>query len=124
MNLTPELMVRDIESSIVFYTLLGFTVETMFPEDQPVYAQMGHDQAKIMLYTEPAFRSEMPHLPKPIGGTIALYVEVADITAVFLKISRKYRVVQKLRQTDYGTKECAVLDPNGYTVILSEKVTS
>lgn len=120
MIITPELMVKEILASIAFYQSLGFSVSAQFPENRPTFAVVKNDTAQLMLYQEADYRDEFPHLTNPIGGTVALFINVDDISDFYERL--KTNVVKKLHQTDYGTHEFAVLDPDGYTLIFSQEI--
>jgi lactoylglutathione lyase len=120
MKITPELMVRDIATSLDFYhQILGFEIEVIFPESKPIFARIKYLEARIMLYQEEAFRQEYPNLNQPINSTSAIFIEVDHIQAWVEKIA-DLPVISSLHNTDYGTSEFAIADPDNYLLIFSE----
>lgn len=121
MKITPELMVKDVVASLHFYReVLGFSQSVLFPEEKPIFAKIGFEEASLMLYEETSFREEMPHLSSQIGGTTALFFEIPSIENWYQKIENKAVIVAPLHDTPYGAKEFAIFDPDGYTIIFSE----
>ncbi len=122
-GLTIELMVDDIQKTINFYkTMLGFEVTVSVPEKEPFFVVMSSGSAKLMLYTRSQFSEEIPEFKEiPVGGSIAMYMNVDNIETLFGKIKGKVKIIQELHETDYGTKEFSFEDCNGYIIMLANE---
>jgi lactoylglutathione lyase len=122
MQIIPELLVEDMAKSIAFYQeMLGFDLEVSFPESNPIFAQMKNGDAKLMLYVRKDFEAEIPKLKQlKIGGSFLLYMKVADIEQLYLKIKDKVKIIQPLHRTEYGSQEFSIEDINGYFLAFSE----
>jgi len=121
-QLIPVLLVEDMSKTLRFYEeILGFRREILFPEKNPIFAQIGRDEIQIMLYVRSEFEKEIPKLAKiNMGGTVALYIKADEIEDLYQKISQKVSVIQKLHQTDYGSFEFTIEDRNGYLIYFSQ----
>ena len=77
-QLIPELLVEDMKKTLKFYhDVLGFKSEIVFPEKNPIFAQVGKDNIHIMLYERSDFQNEIPKLKQiKMGGSILLYFKV------------------------------------------------
>lgn len=107
-NLTPMLESHDLEATIQFYTdVLGFTCDAY--EQEWGWASLSKDQVKIM-FTHPN-----PHrnLPKAIMSG-SLYINTDMVDSWWEKLKAKCAVCYELEQFEYGMKEFAVYDNNGY----------
>jgi lactoylglutathione lyase len=123
-NLTPELLVENIEQTINFYTkVLEFETVMTFPEEEPFFAIIKNSGVTIMLYERKPFGEEIPAFKNsPIGGTVALFIEVSDLDTSYEKIKDQVKIIQTPHETSYGTKEISFEDCNGYVIILNQKL--
>lgn len=124
LQLIPELLVEDMQKSIDFYVnVLGFKEEIVFPEKSPVFAQMGKNDAHIMLYIRNEFENEIPSLKNvKMGGSTLLYIRAAGVESLYAEIKDKVKIVQPFHKTDYGKIEFAIEDCNGYLITFSEDI--
>ncbi|OGD63752.1 hypothetical protein A2160_03695 [Candidatus Beckwithbacteria bacterium RBG_13_42_9] len=123
-QLIPELLVENMARSLKFYNqVLGFKSEIVFPEDKPIFAQVGRDGVQIMLYDRSDFQKEIPKLKKiKMAGTVLLYFKAEKIESFYQEIRDKIKVVQLLHQTSYGSLEFSFEDCNGYLIAFSEMI--
>jgi catechol 2,3-dioxygenase-like lactoylglutathione lyase family enzyme len=105
-DVTPNLIVSDIDRSLAFYRdVLGFSVVTTVPDAAPfVFAWMQRDTVKVFLNTEGSVKDSLPDLAaRPIGGTNTLFMIVEagspaeGIDALFDSVKSRARVVMPLK---------------------------
>ena len=123
-KLTPNLVVADVERSIAFYRdLLGFTVETTVPEQAPyVFAILRSGVVEIFVNSKEAAFEEYPALMRePLGGTLTLYLEVADAHESHALLKDRAKVVMPFEKKWYGVTEFAIADPDGWVITLAQR---
>jgi len=126
-ELVPELIVGNVSRSIDFYKdVLGFEVCQQVPEDGvPIWAEVAKGPARFMLQDWTETLSEMPQLlGRPKGG-ITIFVLKADtqdeVREIAESLSGHVNIVLPLRETDYGTVEFGITDPDGYVILFSAR---
>jgi catechol 2,3-dioxygenase-like lactoylglutathione lyase family enzyme len=122
-KLTPNLIVADVSRSIAFYRdVLGFTLEQTVPDAEPfVFAIVKSGDVQIYLNAPGPAVEEYPALKgRPIGGTLTLFIEVADARASYDQLKDRVQVVLPLETKWYGTTEFAFLDPDGYVITFAQ----
>jgi uncharacterized glyoxalase superfamily protein PhnB len=124
LNISPELMVENMESTILWYsTFLEFKVVVKTPETNPFFAILQRDGFKILLYKREEFTKEFPKLKdKQIGGSFVIDINIKGIEKQYELVKDKVKVTQKLYNTDYGTKEFSIEDNSGYILLFSEDI--
>jgi len=123
-KLTPNLIVSDVLRSLEFYRdVLGFTVAVTVPEAEPfVFAIVQSGPVEIFLNApEPAIAEYPAFKDRPIGGTLTLFVEVANIALAHATLQDKVRIVMPLEHKWYGSTEFAFEDPDGYLITFAER---
>jgi catechol 2,3-dioxygenase-like lactoylglutathione lyase family enzyme len=123
-KLTPNLIVSDVERSVVFYRdVLGFTVDQTVPEAAPyVFASLRSGLVEIFLNApEPAVAEYPAFKDRPIGGTLTLFIEVGDIRQAHESLQKRVKVVMPLEKKWYGVTEFAFEDPDGYLITFAER---
>ena len=123
-KLTPNLIVSDVLRSLEFYRdVLGFTVAVTVPEAEPfVFAVVQSGPVEIFLNApEPAIAEYPAFKDRPIGGTLTLFVEVANIALAHATLQDKVRIVMPLEHKWYGSTEFAFEDPDGYLITFAER---
>ncbi|MBA5792492.1 MULTISPECIES: VOC family protein [unclassified Flavobacterium] len=107
-RLTPMLWTEDLQASIAFYTqILGFTCAEFNEEWQ--WAALQLDAIELML-AKP--NQHMPY--DKIGFTGSFYIEVDDVETLWHHLKNKATVVYELETFNWGMKEFAIKDNNGY----------
>jgi uncharacterized glyoxalase superfamily protein PhnB len=100
------LRVHDIEESIRFYCdVLGFSCA----ERLEGWACLVKDDVEIML----ALPNEHQPFEQPTF-TGSLYLRTDDVNKWWLSLNSNVTVVYPLEDFDYGMREFAILDNNGY----------
>ena len=123
-KLTPNLVVSSVERSLAFYRdVLGFTVATTVPDAPPlVFAVVQSGGVEIFLNASGPACEEYPAFKgQPIGGTLTLFIEVADIKGTYAALEGRVKVVMPLEHKWYGVTEFAFEDPDGYVITFAER---
>ena len=123
-KLTPNLIVSNVERSLVFYRdVLGFRVEATVPDASPyVFASVQSGPVEIFLNApEPAIAEYPAFKDRPIGGTLTLFIEVVDIAGAHASLRDRVRIVMPLEKKWYGVTEFAFEDPDGYLITFAER---
>ena len=113
---TPMLYVAEMEPSIRFYcAILGFTCVNRTDG----WASLRRDSAQVML----SLPNE--HLPfdKPLL-TGSIYFQTQDVDALWQQLREKVSVVYPLQNFDYGMREFAIHDVNGYLLQFGQEIAS
>ena len=130
-NVTPNLVVADIDRSIAFYRdVLGFSIQATVPDKTPfLFAWMQRDTTSVFLNTLESVKADQPDLAaRPIGGTNTMYMAVeaesaeTGVDALFDAISPQARVIMPLTTQFYGMREFGIEDPDGYVIFLGQRV--
>ncbi len=122
-KLTPNLIVADVARSVAWYRdLLGFQVITTVPEAAPyVFAILQSGAVEVFLNApEPAMTEYPAFKDRPIGGTLTLFIEVADIAGAYASLKDRVTVVMPFEKKWYGVTEFAFTDPDGYIITFAQ----
>jgi uncharacterized glyoxalase superfamily protein PhnB len=124
-KLSPVLVVEDFQASLNFYReVLGFTAQSLMPEENPFFAILQSGGAEVMLEGREAMKDDFPAAAeKPLGFSGILYLEVEDIDAVRARLGNT-EVVVKERIAPYGMNETMLRDPAGYLVVIAQPVAN
>ena len=115
----PCLLVSDMRRSLDFYLeTLRFTQTGYYPiESEPIRTEVRRDGVAIILYTEAVHvRDETPTF------TGALYLLPEDIDPLAEELRGKVPFAWGPAETEFGTREFAIRDPDGYTLVFAERV--
>ena len=128
-KLTPNLIVADVERSLMFYTnVLGFTRGNTVPEQAPfVFASVVNGGVEIFFNEKHTAAKEFPMLAaQPIGtsGTMYLEVESGTIERLHERLKPAVTIVMPFVTQWYGVKEFVIADPDGYLITLAERVAA
>ena len=124
-QLTPNLMVEDIDKTIHFYReVLGFGLVTTVPAQAPYnFAMLNHGEVMLMFQSRQSLGKEYPDLgQQPVSGSMTFYVEVDDVQHYYDHLKNKVELVQDLHTAFYGMKEFGFRDCNGYILVYGERV--
>src|SRR5919108_4852600 len=116
-SLTPNLIVSDVGRSLEFYRdVLGSTAGPTVPDAAPyVFAIVESGPVRIFLNApEPAVAEYPAFKDRPIGGTLTLFIDVANVRKAHEALCDKVRIVMPLERKWYGVTEFAFEDPDGY----------
>lgn len=115
-RLVPALLVRDMGETLDFYRKLGFRLTGCHPdESHPTWAEVQRDLVTLQFHTDPP--SGTP--PTPVcSGTFYLFP--ASVMDLAEELRGKVELAWGPEVMDYGMREFAVQDPNGYYVAFTE----
>jgi uncharacterized glyoxalase superfamily protein PhnB len=120
-SLTPNLFVDDMNQTIGFYSLLGFTVTMKVPESGDiVWAMMTNGKANMMFQTFASLNDVLPEISRINGGSLLFWIKVADIQSLFDSIEGKIPILKGLEKTFYGSTEFSILDNNKYVLTFAQ----
>lgn len=108
LGLSPMLRTRDLRATVDFWCeVLGFRCEAF--EDEWGWAAVVRDRARVMFGTPNA------HEPYEIESfTGSFYFRVDDVDALWERLRETTRVCYPVEDFEYGMREFAVYDNNGY----------
>jgi uncharacterized glyoxalase superfamily protein PhnB len=121
-SLSPNFFVKDINATISFYKLLGFTTIATVPEtgDNLVWAMMMKGNVTVMFQTFESLADELPNISRTDGGSLLLYIKLTGIRAFFEELKDKVTILKGLEKTFYGATEFSILDNNNYVLTFAE----
>lgn len=119
-NLRPMLETNDIKATIEFYTeTLGFTLrETFEHEGTTTWCDLVRDEVAIMF--------SLPNEHMNYGRILlsgSLYINAEDVEEVWNLLKDKCEVVYAPENFEYGMREFAIKDNNGYVLNFGESVS-
>jgi catechol 2,3-dioxygenase-like lactoylglutathione lyase family enzyme len=114
----PCFLVTDMRRSLEFYLdVLGFTQTGYYPiESDPVRTEVRRDEVAIILYSE--VRRGEERTPTFTGG---LYIFPENVDRLAEELRGKLPFAWGPENTDFGYREFAVRDPDGYTLVFAER---
>ena len=118
--MVPELIVEDIERSLEFYLLLGFSIKFRREEKKFAYLELGEAQIMLEEYSDNSWITG--RLEKPFGRGINFQIDVEDMDGQLEKIKTQgiplYEEVTeswyRAENFENGQMEFLVQDPDGY----------
>jgi catechol 2,3-dioxygenase-like lactoylglutathione lyase family enzyme len=113
----PALLVADMRKTLDFYIdLLGFVQTGYYPiESEPIRTEVRRDGVAIILFTEAMhFAGETP----AFTGTLYLFPESVGRLADELRGKVPFQWGPE--DTEFGIREFAIRDPNGYLLVFAE----
>ncbi len=134
-QLTPNLMVADVNKTIEFYqTVLGFSVrmavdrekethiDQIIPDKEYIWAQLVKDDVEIMVQKKESLQEDIPALASiPIGASISLYILTQGVDELYEGIKGRCDCVKELGKTWYQMKEFYIRDIDGYILGFAEQ---
>ncbi|HEX5471075.1 MAG TPA: VOC family protein [Lacipirellulaceae bacterium] len=114
----PCLLVDDMRRSLDFYIeVLGFTQTGYYPiESNPIRTEVRRDDVAIVLLSEAV---RLPADVPSFSGALCIFPESIDLLADELR--GKVPFAWGPDATDYGMREFAIRDPDGYTLVFAER---
>ena len=117
--ITPSLYTADIEATTRFYTdVLGFTRTGAYqePGEAVIWAEVARGEARIWFFTH-----SLPDYSGPaFNGLIYIFVEDVDDFAAALEGEVSFEWGPETQE--YGLREVAIRDPNGYHLVFARDV--
>jgi uncharacterized glyoxalase superfamily protein PhnB len=127
-SITPDLMVEDIEETVAWYeSVLDAEVVATLPAEagsEYFWAQVSIDGIQLMLQERDSLEEKLPVLEgKSTGGTVPLYIDVDDVEGRHAALEENdVNVIKQPHETEFGWRQFAVTDPNGYVLWFGEKL--
>ncbi|MCG4456279.1 VOC family protein [Erysipelothrix rhusiopathiae] len=122
MKLTPNLMVTNVNESILFYQeVLNMAVyDKVETESAAIFAILGIGETTLMLEEKEALIEEYPSLKTDsIKPSLTLFIKVEDVEAEYERLKSHPNLVKSLHKTFYDTWEFALTDPDGVVITLA-----
>ena len=117
-EVTPMLWVPDVKQTVKFYTeILGFTCDN-FSEEQN-WASVSRDTVVFML----AVPNENVTYEGPTF-TGSFYIRVDAVDDLWNELKDKTEVVYPIDSFDYGMREFAIKDSNGFMLQFGQEVST
>jgi len=113
----PCLLVADMRLTLEFYVdVLGFTQTGYYPiESEPIRTEVRRDDVAILFYSEsPRFSNDSPQ------WTGALYIFPESVHQLADELRGKVPFLWGPEETEFGVREFAIRDPNGYLLVFAE----
>ena len=115
-QLTPMLYTKEMQATVDFYTnVLGFTCKNYQPGDG--WASLQLDNVEIML----ALPNDHMPFDKPTF-TGSFYFRTDNVDGLWQKLKDMTRVCYEIENFEYGMREFAVYDNNGYLLQFGQEI--
>ncbi len=118
-RLVPSLLMRDVATTVAFYERLGFQLTGLDSQlPRATWVEVHRDGVVLQFHSDP------PHgtPPEPVlSGTLYLFPSSVDEIADELRRAG-LELAWGPEDMDYGMRECAIQDPNGYFIAFTEPV--
>jgi catechol 2,3-dioxygenase-like lactoylglutathione lyase family enzyme len=106
----------DLRGSVAFYTgVLGFRCDSH--SDDRGWASLLRDGVKIMLSGPNQHENDVAP-----GFTGSLYFRTDDADSLWLLLKDKARICYPIESFDYGMREFAIYDNNGYVLQFGQPI--
>lgn len=127
-SLTPDLMVEDVEATVEWYErIFDAEVVATLPagaETDYWWAQVLVGNAPLMFQERDSLEEKLPDLAdEPIGGSVPFYIDVADARELHDELaSAGVEIIKSPHETEFGWRQFAATDCNGYVLWFGEKL--
>ena len=112
-GISPRLPTTDLPRTIAFYEdVLGFRADVLWPEVDPTFCLLRRGQISL------AFDRVESSVALP--DATGFYIEAADVRAMHQDLRGRVTVEWGPEVYQYGRREFAIRDPNGYMIIFTE----
>ncbi|MEB3357980.1 MAG: VOC family protein [Synechococcales bacterium] len=118
-HISPMLEVNDLEETVAFYTdILGWELTGTWPDTGSMtWAELTAGSVRFMFVTRDP---ETADQPLALTGQIYLYPD--NIDQLWETLKTKAAIAWELQATDYGMREFAIRDCNGYLLTFGQEV--
>lgn len=114
--LRPMLWTAQLSDTLAFYkNVLGFTVDEQ--NDEWGWASLSKDDVELML----AKPNEHTPFTKPMF-TGSFYITTNDVDGLWEKLKDQAEVVYGIENFDWGMREFAIYDNNGYIIQFGQEI--
>jgi catechol 2,3-dioxygenase-like lactoylglutathione lyase family enzyme len=116
MSISPRLHIADFTRSVAFYRdVLGFSVDTTFPGENPVFALLSRDGVALQIGGPASVKADAN------PPTVTLYLDVDDAMGLHAELEGKVAIEWGPEVFFYQRREFAFRDPDGHLIIVSEE---
>ena len=121
-SITPNIFVRDMARTLEWYRQLNFEIISQVPEKGKdlIWALITNDGVSLMLQTFDSLALELPMVSRSDGGSLILYITVADVQQLFDNLPEEIHTLGTPEISFYGAKEFSVVDPNNYVLTFAQ----
>jgi uncharacterized glyoxalase superfamily protein PhnB len=121
-SLSPNFFVKNMNETIAFYKMLGFSLAASVPEEGAAYvwAMMVNGGVTVMFQTFESLGDALPDIKRSNGGSLLLYIKVKNIRSFFEQVAQEATVISGLEKTFYGATEFSIIDVNGYVLTFAQ----
>ncbi len=128
-KMVSELHVNDLDASLVFWKdIIGFEIAYQRPEER--FAYLEHPEGQQIMLCQRHGRFETGPMQSPFGQGAMFQIYFKDITSILSALSTcawpiylgPREVWRKVGDREAGQKEVFVQDPDGYLLMLAQKV--
>lgn len=124
-NLTPNLMVHDVNQTIAYYEKnFGAEVVNTVPDEGALnWAMIKMDDVMLMFQSTTSLEEDISVLKglEP-GGGLTFFVQMSGVQELHDRIKNDVEIVDAMRETFYGMKEFTIRDLNGYFLTFAEPI--
>lgn len=127
-SITPDLMVEDIDATVEWYKrVFDAEVVATLPtdaEDNYWWTQVLIDDSLLMFQERGSLEEKLPELEgATIGGSVAFYTDIDDARELHDDLeSAGVDIIHPPHETDFGWRQFAAKDCNGYILWFGEKL--
>ncbi len=124
-ELVIELIVKDIKKTVDFYEkYFNFSIEMAAPDNENfTWVQITNQNIKIMMQDFNQTKDEIINFPNTLASSnliVLKYNNVEKIKEIYkLLLNDKIKFFTDIKETEYGTVEFGVFDPNNNMVLVS-----
>ncbi|MBU1666873.1 bleomycin resistance family protein [bacterium] len=130
--LTPNLAVKNIKESVVYYQNLGFEFQVAVAEDKSfgatfeedkhyIWAMLKRGNVEIMLQEKESLQKDIGTFFNEIGASCTFYIAIEDVNSFYDGIKGRVEIYKDIETTWYGQREFYIRDINGYILGFSSK---
>ncbi len=117
-EITPMLWVPNLKETIAFYTnTLGFTCDNY--SEEWGWASISRNTVALML--------AVPNAHTPYNGPVftgSFYIRVDGVDELWNELKDKTEVVYAIDNFEYGMREFAIKDNNGFMLQLGQEIST
>jgi predicted enzyme related to lactoylglutathione lyase len=120
LQIAPQISVPDVRATAQWYCdVLGFSIDSIYPEDQPDAAVISRDEAAIVLDRSARGLAVPNHERHGVGYDAYISVDHLDELAGEFR-DRGARIIDGPVNRPYGVRELVVEDVNGFHLAFAE----
>ena len=117
-SLTVSFETNDFAETLRFYQeFLGFSINAQWPAENPVWAEL-RNAAHTIMFSERNAHSQ--HAETVFTGS--LYFNCDELDLLWERLRDVARVEYPIDDFDYGMREFAIYDPNGYLLRFGREI--